>query len=67
MYRSDEFDVAIKSTDLVKYESKKIIIYVNNKTGLSHNVDIKYKVDSSYYTLNVKRKLHICPENNQGK
>lgn len=67
IYKSQDFEIAVKSSDIIQLELKKISIYVNNKSNLQKNVNLEYKYDRNYYEVKTRKKLTEVEGNNQGR
>ena len=52
------FDVAVKSYELVELQSRKVVVFINNKDKFDHSATLNYNYDPQYYELNVTRKIH---------
>ena len=59
LYRGADMEVAVRSSDLVDYERRKISIYVNNRDRFEREASIEYKFNPDYYGLRVSKKLQI--------
>lgn len=67
IYRGEDFEIAVKSADVVTLQVKKITIYVNNKSINPKSISLDYSFDTAYYELTITRKLAIVEPGSQGK
>jgi hypothetical protein len=67
IHKGEDYEVAVKSVDIVHLEKKRISIYINNKERNQQTVNFEYKFDPNYYELNVAKKLASVDGYNQGK
>lgn len=66
IHKDSEFDIAIKKK-YISEDKIKIFIYINNKTGIDKQVELKYDFDTSYYKMDIVKKVYAVEKRKQSR